>query len=132
LDVRGEEYARQTPLASQALRFAIHGDHRAAGATIEALHREFPDHVDANLTMRFAWVYTLAAAAVWKDVSLREEDKRSLVDSYHTKVVKVLSNAQRVGYFRVNLRRRLLQSDPILAPLRDRPDFSMLLSLLAS
>src|SRR5262249_14354762 len=99
LDARGEEYARQTPLASQAMRFAIQGDHRGADATIEALHKDFSGRVDANLTFRFAWVYALAAAAAGRDVGLREDERKGLAESYHRKAVEVLLSAQRAGYF---------------------------------
>jgi hypothetical protein len=123
LDARGEEYARQTPLTVQAMRRLIQGDHRGASAMIEALHKDFADRVDMNLTFRFAWIYTLAAAAARQDAHLNGEEQSSLADSYHRKAIDALMSAQRAGYFKVNLRRRLLQIDPILTPLRERTDF---------
>jgi tetratricopeptide (TPR) repeat protein len=128
LGTEGEDSAQQTRLVNRALLHASEGEHHAAGELIDALRKQFPGKVDTELTMRIAWTCTLAAAAVRKDQHLGQEDRNGLAQSLDRKSVEALVEANRAGYFKPPLKRRLLQLDPILAPLRERPEVSAILN----
>jgi tetratricopeptide (TPR) repeat protein len=129
LEGKSEEAKRQTQRVNQALRQAAQGDYRGAQALVQALRKDFAGRIEGNLTIRIAWVYMLAASAARADARLQKEEQDKLVDFYLGQAIAVLAEAQQHGYFKVSLRRRLLHLDPILAPLRKRPDYTSLQAL---
>jgi hypothetical protein len=109
-------------LVNQPLLGAIRDDHYGARVMIDALNRELHGKLDRDLLVRIAWTCALAAAAVRKDQRLGRDEQNGLAESFQRRAVETLVEANRAGYFKPPLKRRLFQIDPILAPLRERPE----------
>jgi len=75
---------------------------------------------DGETLFRFARVYALSATAA--------KDKKELTDEYVAQAFKLLTAATNAGYFKTSEKQAILQNDPALQVLRDRPEFKRLTS----
>jgi eukaryotic-like serine/threonine-protein kinase len=124
--------ANQASRINAALLRLLAKDYQGARSLMDSLNTEFANRIKPELTFRIAWIYMLAANAVNRDSALPSDEKARLAESCQAQAMEALRRGQRGQFFRWNLRRRMLLSDPILAPLRQRPDFQATFSVMGS
>jgi tetratricopeptide (TPR) repeat protein len=115
--------------ALRAMFLARLGEHDAAARAIEgALASPGGDPADAY---NAACLLAQCLAAAHEDRLLDPADRERRADRYAVRALALLSAARSTGFFRGPERLTMLRDDPDLGPLRDRPDFRLLLMDLA-
>jgi serine/threonine protein kinase len=101
--------------------------HEVAAGTADELIKLIPETWPLR---RYVATFLLRAAQIAQaDKNLPDDKKKTLVQTYTDRAMTQLDIAVRKGGYRD---RNVLTTDPVFAPLRDRPEFKKLLELVAT
>ena len=107
--------------AMLAVLWAGNGDH--ARAVVQAEEVQTSPHITGVACYDLACAYSLASAAVNKDIKLSAEKRSKLVEDYAGRAVALLAKAIAKGYPDI----ADMKTDRDLNPIRNRPEFQKLL-----
>jgi serine/threonine-protein kinase len=107
------------------------GQHARADREIEDWKSRITEATPADQLSHCVGVYLLALDAVKADGQLSPSEREALVERYASRAVALLGILEERGYFKNLLHAGVLGIDPDYRPLRDRPDFRLLLEKVA-
>jgi eukaryotic-like serine/threonine-protein kinase len=111
-----------------AITVALSGDHARATAAAEVAVTEIPQ---SGLVKNYAaCCYSVASEAARRDPDLAAADRERCAERYVTRALELLEGAKATGLFRQPHFANRVETDPDLAPLRNREDFKRFLKEL--